>query len=56
MAAFQDILNLGNDARMNTPSTLGGKNWCWRVREEAFNDNLASDIKNITGTYRRNMC
>ena len=29
---LQDILNLGNEARMNLPSTLG-INWRWRVEE-----------------------
>ncbi|MBT8387436.1 MAG: 4-alpha-glucanotransferase, partial [Ignavibacteria bacterium] len=27
---MQDIMNLGGDARMNFPSTLGGGNWAWR--------------------------
>ena len=26
----QDLLGLGHESRMNTPSTLGG-NWCWRA-------------------------
>ena len=29
--AGQDVLDLGNEARLNTPSTLGG-NWQWRAR------------------------
>ena len=29
----QDLLGLGNEARMNTPGTVGG-NWEWRMREE----------------------
>jgi 4-alpha-glucanotransferase len=28
---MQDILGLGGEARMNTPSTLGGSNWGWRM-------------------------
>jgi len=32
---FQDILSLGNDARMNTPGVADG-NWVWRCR--GFND------------------
>lgn len=32
---LQDVLGLGSDARMNTPSTLGG-NWAWRMDEGAF--------------------
>ncbi len=32
MAVFplQDVLGLGNDARMNLPGSLGGSNWKWR--------------------------
>lgn len=28
---MQDFLNLGSEARINTPSTLGG-NWMWRMK------------------------
>ena len=52
MAPMQDILGLDNDARMNTPATLGG-NWCWRVRREAYNDKVAALLRSITHTYRR---
>ena len=27
---LQDVLQLGSDARMNTPGTDGGSNWAWR--------------------------
>lgn len=27
---LQDVLGLGSDQRMNTPGTLGGRNWTWR--------------------------
>lgn len=30
---LQDILSLNDDARMNVPSTQGGKNWCWRMHD-----------------------
>ena len=32
MAVFplQDVLGMGSDQRMNTPGTLGGRNWTWR--------------------------
>jgi 4-alpha-glucanotransferase len=32
MALFpmQDVLGLGSEHRMNTPGTLGGRNWAWR--------------------------
>lgn len=35
--AVQDILKLGNWARMNTPSTLG-TNWKWRMKKGELND------------------
>lgn len=53
MAPLQDVLGLGVDARINTPSTLGGHNWRWRIREEALNDHVAGLLRHITGTYRR---
>ncbi len=53
MAPLQDILGLGADARMNKPSTLGGLNWRWRVREEALNDEVAQRLRRITQVYRR---
>lgn len=53
MAPLQDILGLGADARVNIPSTLGGLNWRWRVREEAINDEVAARLRGITKLYRR---
>ncbi len=44
---IQDYLGLGKEARINTPSTLGG-NWTWRIDESAFSENLAEKIKTIT--------
>ena len=42
MTTLQDLLSLGADARMNTPATIGGKNWRWRVRAEALNPTVAA--------------
>ncbi len=53
IAAFQDVLGLGGDARINTPSTLGN-NWRWRVRAEAMNGGLCDRLRHITAVYRRN--
>lgn len=41
--AVQDILKLGNWARMNTPSTLG-TNWKWRVKKGELNDSHIKDM------------
>ncbi len=53
MTALQDLLSLGADSRMNTPGTIGGNNWCWRVRKEALNPHVASSLAEITKTYMR---
>lgn len=39
----QDILGLGSEARMNTPSTVGS-NWCWRAHADAFTPELAKRL------------
>ncbi|WP_460292695.1 4-alpha-glucanotransferase [Clostridium tertium] len=52
IATMQDFLGLGNDARMNMPSTLGG-NWVWRASSEAFDDKLAKEIYDLTKLYGR---
>lgn len=49
---FQDILGLGTDAKMNTPSQPTG-NWSWRCRAEAFNDELSGRLKYLTYLYGR---
>lgn len=49
---MQDYLNLGNEARMNEPSTLG-KNWKFRVRKSALTNELADKIRHITKTFGR---
>lgn len=42
----QDLLGLGKEARMNTPSVLGG-NWTWRVSKDALTDELAEKIRTM---------
>ena len=53
MTTLQDLLSLGADARMNTPATIGGKNWRWRVRREALNATVSAMLGEITQTYMR---
>nr|WP_297175590.1 4-alpha-glucanotransferase [uncultured Agathobaculum sp.] len=53
MTTLQDLLSLGADARMNTPATIGGKNWRWRVRKEALNQTVSAMLGEITKTYMR---
>lgn len=44
---MQDVLGLGNAARMNRPATMGN-NWRWRVRDEALSPALASRLARLT--------
>lgn len=49
---MQDYLELGNEARINYPSTVGG-NWEWRAKADYLTDELAERIKKLTVTYDR---
>ena len=49
----QDILNLGTEARINMPSTLG-TNWKWRMRKDSLSEEISNKLRNLTRTYRRN--
>ena len=49
---MQDLLNLGNEARINTPATLGG-NWTWRAAEGFDAEPLASRIQAECEVYCR---
>ena len=51
---MQDVLGLGSEARMNTPSTLGG-NWSWRLVPGALTGELAERFAGMTRLYGRNM-
>ncbi len=52
LVSMQDILNLDTDARMNTPSVLGG-NWAWRYRPEALNEWVYSRLSELVTLYAR---
>ncbi|MBR2304943.1 MAG: 4-alpha-glucanotransferase, partial [Ruminococcus sp.] len=53
IAQLQDILCLGNEARMNTPSTLGG-NWTWRLDSmDKLDSTLAERLYKLGKTYGR---
>lgn len=49
---MQDYLGLGNEARINRPSTLGG-NWRWRLLPGQFTPGLCDRIARITACYGR---
>ena len=50
---MQDWLGLGSEARINTPSTMGGHNWSWRLDSGALTDSLAAEMARMTATYDR---
>ena len=49
---MQDLLGLGSEARMNTPSTLGN-NWCWRAKPGFDSPELAARVRRQMKLYRR---
>ena len=49
---MQDYLELGNEARINMPSTLGD-NWKWRMSQGACTEELSKKIHKLTRTYGR---
>ncbi len=49
---MQDILGLGEEARMNEPSSLEG-NWQWRLSAELLTPGLANRLREMTETYGR---
>ncbi len=49
---MQDILELGSEARLNTPSSLG-INWKWRATEEQISKDLAKKIRGYAKLYGR---
>jgi len=50
---MQDWLGLGSSARFNTPSTVGGINWRWRVKKSVLTPQLADIISKMTSMYGR---
>jgi 4-alpha-glucanotransferase len=49
---IQDYMYLDNEARINTPSTLG-TNWRWRIDASKLDSELAKYIKRFAKTYGR---
>ena len=52
IAQMQDFLELGSEARMNIPSTIGN-NWKWRMEAKHLTKELANKIFEITKLYGR---
>jgi 4-alpha-glucanotransferase len=49
---LQDILGLGEKARMNTPGTTKG-NWQWRLSGPRIKENIVKKLKKLTEIYDR---
>jgi len=49
---MQDILGLGEEARMNRPARSDG-NWQWQLVPEQLGPELATDLREMTETYGR---
>lgn len=52
LAPLQDLLSLGNEARMNYPGNPSG-NWSWRFREEALDRLLRARLREMNFLYYR---
>jgi 4-alpha-glucanotransferase len=52
MAPLQDLLNLGQEARMNVPGRLEG-NWGWRATEEMLSDQAYERLRILTTSSNR---
>jgi len=52
IAQMQDFLELGNDSRMNLPSSMGN-NWSWRIKEGSLTEELANKISGLNYRYGR---
>ena len=52
VAQMQDFLNLGSEARVNIPSTLGN-NWQWRTLPGTFDEKLSKRLCREMKVYQR---
>ena len=48
----QDLLDLGNESRMNLPGSSKG-NWDWRMEAGALDEKIAGRLKELTVMYNR---
>ncbi|MFH0952156.1 MAG: 4-alpha-glucanotransferase [Patescibacteria group bacterium] len=49
---LQDVLNLDNEARMNTPNSTNG-NWSWRVSKKDLTEAVAEKMKKVSRNTNR---
>ncbi|MDL2219984.1 4-alpha-glucanotransferase [Ruminococcaceae bacterium OttesenSCG-928-O06] len=49
-----DWLRLGSEGRINTPATISGRNWRWRMPPGALTPALQQEMARLTTLYGRN--
>ncbi len=49
---LQDLIGLGNKARMNLPATKSG-NWQWRFKKNELNKRISKNLRKLTEIYGR---
>ena len=49
---LQDVLGLGNEARMNLPGSTK-RNWVWRFREDQLKTGMRERLRQLTTLYER---
>ena len=54
IAPLQDVLNLGNEARMNRPGRAEG-NWCWRCTEDILAPAVIQWLQELTKSSNRTL-
>ncbi len=52
LVPMQDLLGLGNEARINLPGSTTG-NWYWQCKDGDFSDEIAERLKELTEIYGR---
>jgi 4-alpha-glucanotransferase len=45
---MQDVLGLGDEARMNHPGTVGNGNWQWRLERGQLSTGAAARLREAT--------
>ncbi|KAA3659000.1 MAG: hypothetical protein DWQ04_23515 [Chloroflexi bacterium] len=49
---MQDLMSLGNEARMNFPGKVGGY-WCWRFNWQMVHSNISQRLIELVEIYGR---
>jgi 4-alpha-glucanotransferase len=53
IAPLQDVMGLGDEARMNRPGTVGADNWSWRFRWDSLSATDRQRLAQFTKMYGR---